>query len=92
MARGERQVLVNLGEAGKGVNEVRVMGRGKPQKAAPQAERGRGGGSSAALARRLAVPANLREPGAWSLELPGPASALCPRAGGLGRLRSSPGV
>lgn len=30
--RGERQVLVNLGEAGKGVNEVRMMRRASLRK------------------------------------------------------------
>lgn len=55
MTRGECQVLVNLGEAWKGVNEVRMMREGKTQKAAPRAASGRGRGSSAALARRLAV-------------------------------------
>lgn len=61
--RGERQVLVNLGEAGKGVNEVRMMRGAKPQKAAPQAASGRGSGSSATLARRLAVRGKLLQ--AW---------------------------
>lgn len=86
MTRGERQVLVNLGEAGNGVNEVRMMGRGKPQRAAPQAEGGRGGGFSAALARRLAVRTNLLR--AWRCPAPQRSSGVSspdhgPEAGSL---------
>lgn len=55
MTPGERQVLVNLGEAGKGVNEVRMKRGRKPGKAALPQESGRGGSSCAALGRRLAV-------------------------------------